>query len=78
MALVKLYRNDRTMAVAYWVNKRTPVTLESILWKIWRSQFEQRDHQRIESLQPWMNVEDSGDNRCTGWLCNDLTDRLST
>lgn len=78
LALVKLYYTNQTMAVAYWVNRHTPVTVESILWKFWRSQFEQGRCQWIRSLQPWMNMKDSGDGMCTGHPCEDSTARLSS
>lgn len=78
LALIKIYHSSGPLAVAYWIDRSTPVTMESIIWKYWRSQFDIHHYHHIHNYQPWMSMHDNGDGMRTGQPCEDLKTRLST
>lgn len=78
LALVKVYRSDGTMAVAFWVSRYTPVTMASIYYKYWRCEFKRLGNLVVRDLQAWTDMQEAGDGTSAGWPCQDSTARLSS
>ena len=76
-ALVKVYRNDDSMAFAFWVDRYTSQTVAGILWKHRRHSYETLGRFPSEGVQVWTDMSASGDGFSNGTPCQDPEAKLS-
>lgn len=78
LALVKVYRSDGTIAVAFWASRYTSVTMASIFYKYWRCEFKRLGNSVVRDLQAWTDMQEACDGTSAGWPCEGSTARLSS
>ena len=77
MVLVKVYEDADDILFGYWVKKNTAQTLESVLWKYWRSKISAVPlYSFISAKQVWTDMNNSGDQLLTG-TPQDNTEKLA-
>ncbi|KAI1497609.1 hypothetical protein F5X99DRAFT_432867 [Biscogniauxia marginata] len=76
MCLVKVYGNDHQHEFSYWVNRDTPKTMASVVWKYWRHHFG-KGPVYMGMKQVWTGMKYMGDGKIVGYPESN-TQELST